>query len=212
MATPDDVLFVIYQRAHGRVHERLALAGWRALHAATIDIGGRRVALVGTKGAGKSTLASAALLAGHAVGGDEVLFTRGGQSLPHPRPFHLKTGTLDLLVGLPHRSTLPRTGDGPGAVYAFEPSRHGWTRTIDVAPIDAVVLVRPERAPDARIVPIGAGAALPRLLAEFFTQPEDSLTRIRHATALLSGADVIDMTPGHPAATISALRDHVAPA
>ncbi len=208
MATPDDVLFVIYQRAHGRVHERLTLAGWRALHSATIDIDGRRIALVGTKGAGKSTLASAALLDGHEVGGDEVLFIRGEQSLPHPRPFHLKPGTFDVLVGLPDRSYLPATGTGDGTVYAFEPSMHGWTRTIDVAPLDAIVLVRPERSPTPHITPIGAGRALPRLLAEFFTQPEDSATRVHDATALLSRLDVVDLLPGHPTATIAAVRAH----
>jgi len=70
----------------------LSVGGWLPLHGGLVTIAGRRLLVVGQKGAGKSTLMLRLLYDGHAVEGDEMVFTRDGVAVALPRSFHLKPG------------------------------------------------------------------------------------------------------------------------
>src|SRR5262249_51463388 len=90
VATPDDVLYIVYSRAHARAIERFLLSGWVILHAAVARVGPRRMLVLGHKGAGKTTLALRLLYSGHAVEGDELAMERNGRVVVLPRLLHLK--------------------------------------------------------------------------------------------------------------------------
>src|SRR5260221_8206062 len=70
--TPDDALFVLYGRCYGRLVHHLTVGGWVPFHGGLVTIAGRRLLLVGEKGAGKSTLVLRLLFDGHDVEGDEM--------------------------------------------------------------------------------------------------------------------------------------------
>ncbi|HUL59757.1 MAG TPA: hypothetical protein VLU43_10800 [Anaeromyxobacteraceae bacterium] len=91
-------------RARGRYH----------LHAATvISPTGRVVLAAGLGGAGKSTLAAAFVLAGHAYLGDDAVFVERREGavrlLAFPRSFHLADGSARALLGTP----VPARGPAP---------------------------------------------------------------------------------------------------
>ena len=204
---PDDVLYEVFRRAHWRVLERMALAGWHAVHAASLLGAEGWVALVGSKGAGKTTLACAAAVAGLAVGGDEILFVRDGEALPHPRPFHVKASTFDLLHGLPEPASLPTSGNGPGAVAAYEPSRHGAERVVAFAPLGAVVLLDDRRGDTPTLAPLSTGEALPRLVGELFDQGQGSARRLAEALALVRSVPVHRLEAAAPEASTALLAE-----
>lgn len=106
-----------------------------ALHAATVEREGRALALVGHSGAGKTTLAAAAVRAGWGYVGDEAGLVDDSLVVhAYHRPLGLRRGGRTLL-GLPlsdepwHRLTQPEPG-----------SRLG--RLVQRAPLAAVVFLR----------------------------------------------------------------------
>lgn len=143
VASPEDVLFVVYSRIHRRAIERFVLSGWVVYHAALASVAGRRVLLLGDSGAGKTTLALRLLLAGHHVEGDELVLEREGKVLALPRAFHLKAGierdvpeVAGVLESLPHMAN--------GDVRALDPSRVGLEWSVAApGPVDELVWIAP---------------------------------------------------------------------
>lgn len=146
-STPDDVLFILYQRCYGRLLEHLRLGGWVPLHGAMATVAGRRLLVLGEKGAGKTTLMLRLLYDGHAVEGDELVFTREGVAVPMPRSFHVKAGTEALIPELAGRlDRLPATSTSDGTrIAAFDPSVAGFPWHIAAGPIDGAFVLRPDR-------------------------------------------------------------------
>ncbi len=140
--SPEDVLYVVYSRIHGRAIERFTLSGWVVYHAAVAEIAGRRMLLLGHSGAGKTTLSARLLYAGHRVEGDELALERSSQVVAVPRSLHLKPGIednvpelFDALPTLPHMNV--------GAIRALDPSRLGFEWNITVGPIDDLIWIAP---------------------------------------------------------------------
>lgn len=235
---PEDVVYLIFRRTYLRIHDYLATAGWWALHAATVTVAGRRLALVGAKGTGKTTLACAFLLAGDRadgspddqptrsdqverdqVDGDEILFLRGDgafgttgtapSTVPLPRPLHLKEGTFEILPRLRDLGALPSVGGDGARVTALEPSRFGYGRRLSVAPLDAVLILG-EREPTPVLDRVGTGEALPTVLAQTFDPPGGAAVRARQVVDLLQRVPVHRLTPGPPAETVVLVRQWAA--
>jgi ABC-type glutathione transport system ATPase component len=82
---PEDAADLVHVRAHRRAFELASLAGWVRVHAATVDLDGTRVLIVGPSGTGKTTLATKLLVEGADVQGDESVLVRRGESLAVPR-------------------------------------------------------------------------------------------------------------------------------
>jgi hypothetical protein len=145
VSTPDDVLFVLYQRCYGRLMDHLTLGGWLPLHGAIATVAGRRMLIVGDKGAGKTTLTLRLLHDGHAVEGDELVFTRGGLALPMPRLLHIKPGTAEVIPELVERvGRLPATSTSDGMrIAAFDPATAGFPWRIALGAVDAAFVLRP---------------------------------------------------------------------
>ncbi|MGL4564330.1 MAG: hypothetical protein ACRCVD_03475, partial [Halioglobus sp.] len=163
-----DVQFHVYQRVYGRALERYVLAGWIGLHAALVNIGGRRMMLLGDKGAGKTTLTSSLLFANHMIEGDELVLLREGTAMAFPRRLHLKPGIEKQIPELaPHLDDLPTAFAGPQAVRGLDPAELGFRWTINAAPIDHIIWIRANHGHTTTLIPLSSLAILQRLIEGF---------------------------------------------
>jgi hypothetical protein len=144
VASTDDVLYLTYGRSYGRAREPFLQSGWAQLHGGVMRIDGRRVLVVGDKGAGKTALALRLLFDGHGFEGDETVLTRDGVAMPVARNLHVKPGSQTLIPELTAGwDELPSTGTDDGElIRALNPVRAGISWEIQRAMVDlAVVLV-----------------------------------------------------------------------
>ena len=124
------------------------------IHAASLRAGGRRVLLVGPKGAGKTVLTLHLIRAGHDIEGDENVFVTPDGVVPRPRALRVKELSASLLSHLGTAlSEAPyyQSSLGP-RIYNLDPRRAGasfWR--IGRGAVDAVVLVRPKHGGDSSI-------------------------------------------------------------
>lgn len=147
-----DIMPLIYARCHEAVYR--ALPAHLRVHAGCATLDGRRVLIIGSKGAGKTTLMLRLMFDGVEVQGDErVLVFADGQVVPFPRRFHIRPATLALLPELAAgRFSLPSaaTSDG-GRLFSFAPSDAGQRWRISRQPVDAVVFLHPSHGQETSI-------------------------------------------------------------
>jgi hypothetical protein len=206
--SPADVLHILYQRTYQRLIERLVHSGWVGFHGALINIGGKRLAMLGDKGAGKSTLATTLVSKGYIVEGDEVFLSRSGQITALPRRFHLKPGTVEqvselemLWPDLPHQMS----GDMP--IRALDPSHLGQPWQIDVAPINAMLWITPNHGGETALEPLTAFETLQKLLesAHYWGHSRDLVVT---EAASLSRHGGLELILGSPSDAIEKLLAH----
>lgn len=151
-----------------------------AFHAAVLSNGNHAVAVPGSSGAGKTTLAAAALLSGLQYVSDEALIVDGDHTLGYPRPLALSPWALDFL-GI---------DAGPGWADANEvllaPTRLGVVAA-DGQHVAHIVI--PTRATDFELRPLTrneAASYLLRLCFNHFRQPARTFETVvqlaRHAS------------------------------
>jgi hypothetical protein len=104
----------IHERAHRRAFELADLKGWLMLRGALVDVGERRLLLLGPPGAGKTILTLHLGLGGAAIQGDNRVLLQRGQLLAVPLPLALPEDAGELVPELAAIvSELPRAGDRP---------------------------------------------------------------------------------------------------
>jgi hypothetical protein len=199
----------VHVRAHRRAFELASLAGWARVHAATVDLEGARVLVVGSSGSGKTTLAARLLLDGADVQGDESVLVRRGASLAVPRALHLKPGYQEWLpeVG-PLAADLPVVGD----VTVLDPARLGRPWRLREAPIDHVVLLeRPVGAVAGPVTcePVDGGTVLEALVGDAFPLAETNARMVATLAGAIGHARGHRLSPGTPAAMVETLRGAV---
>jgi hypothetical protein len=177
---PEDVLAILYRRCHQRAYHLLALGGWTLVHGAVVTVGGDRILITGDSGTGKSTLALHLLLHGAAVEGDELALVRDGQVVSLPRRFRLKPGTLDVVPALRGlASGLPHIAPDGVVVSAFDPTEAGYRWSLQLGPVDALVLAEPNHGSGSSLREIATADAFPRLLKQLHRVEDTPADRSR---------------------------------
>ncbi len=168
VGSADDVLFRIYRRVYRRVLDRYVLAGWVVLHAGAVKVNGSRLAILGDKGAGKTTLMTRLMCAGHQLEGDELLLARGDQLLAVPRRLHLKP---DIESNVPQLAgqldDLPVTRAGDTKIRALDPVLHGFDWQISVGAVDHWIWLSPNHGGNTRLDKMTSFIMMQRMLESY---------------------------------------------
>ena len=115
------------------------------IHGASVMINGRRLAITGDKGAGKTTLMLSLLAAGHEIEGDEHLVPEPDGVIARPRTLRVKPGSLQLVAGLPagiERTPTIDIWEG-GYIHAVSPAIFGRPWVVRPGRLDALVFIAP---------------------------------------------------------------------
>jgi hypothetical protein len=205
----DTAADAIHVRAHRRAFELASLSGWARVHAATVDLDGARVLVVGSSGAGKTTLAARLLLDGAEVQGDESVLVRRDASLAVPRALHLKPGYERWLPEIgPIAAELPVVGE----VTVLDPARLGRPWRLREAPIEHVVLLEGVAGGhDGPVTcePVDGGRVLEALLTDAFPVAETKARMVATLAGAIGRARGHRLTSGPPDAMVDALRTGV---
>lgn len=198
----------LYLALHRRAFADASLRGWTRLHAATLDLDGKRVLVAGPSGTGKSTTAArVALDVGiGAVQGDESVLIDGRSSLAVPRPFHVKTGSFGVVPELDAVTDRRRIDEV--TVMDLHSSFGGADSTADVlrvAPVDGIVLLA-ERGEDPVLAPVGPGEVIEALARDVFLLEESRADVVRRVATMVGSARLVRCHAGTPPATVAALR------
>lgn len=160
------------------------------LHAATVQIGGRTLALMGESGAGKSTLAFALTRRGHRLLSDDLTVLAAGEGaitlLPAYPRLKLWRDTL-VAMGQPHEA-LRRVRDGMDKfdlqpMADFDPSPR---------PLDGIVLLRQGEAVSLTRMPTAEAVAL---LCANVARPQVAYRLGRKAALFFEAARITGAVP-----------------
>ena len=138
------------------------------LHAACLRNAGRRVILVGTEGAGKTTLTLGLMLRGYEIEGDENVFVDGRGVIARPRGMRVKERALARLPEIADRiAAAPFLTDLYGRkIYNLDPRMIGSRWQIREGAVELVVLLRSNHGGASSMRPLGPLAAGRELMAE----------------------------------------------
>lgn len=203
MPTSNEARDLLYIRAHRRAFEWASLAGWVRVHAATVDLDGVRVVLVGRSGSGKSTLALRLLLDGAAFQGDESVLVRRGTSLAVPRPLFVKAGYERFAPELAALAPgLPRTEEA----LIVDPGLLGPPWRLRQAPVDHFVLLDDRPGPPG-CQPAERAELLEALLHDTFLFLETKSKLVATLAPVVADGRTHRLHRTDPAAMVLALRE-----
>lgn len=160
------VIWEIYRHVFRDIH--ISHPTCPLLHCATVLIDGRRIAIVGGKGAGKTTLTLFLLAAGYAIEGDEHLVIEPQRVITRPRTLRIKEGSFDVLANLPPTiRSEPRIElwDG-GFVYGVSPGFFGRDWRVTPGSLDALVFLDSNHGGRSVAKRMTAQAALARMMPQ----------------------------------------------
>jgi hypothetical protein len=191
-ACEDELLVRINEWALDSEPERLHV------HAGLVERAGVGVLLVGTKGAGKSTLTAHLVRSGWIYHTDEMVGFDVDAPLvgrSFPRPLTLKSGSWPMFPDLP---SIPR---GARAEWShervhFPPGEVGDITTDFCVEVAAVIFLGRDAGPVGTLVPVGAGEAVERLLAETFDVTRLDLAGLEILVALAAGTQLFTLNVG----------------
>ncbi|MEM1110340.1 MAG: hypothetical protein AAGI11_00410 [Pseudomonadota bacterium] len=182
-----DLLHVIFRRIYVRLTERFTAAGWIVFHGGLVEVEGRHVALLGDKGAGKSTLCANLQAEGYGVQGDESMLYRNGVAIAQPRRFHLKPGTREHVDGLHELwDALPFQHSFSFKVRALDPAALGHPWRIRPVELDHLVWLEPNHDADSGLESISSLEMLRCLLMSAKQWQGERDDVVRQSTLLAS--------------------------
>lgn len=185
---------------HGRVFERSLSDRPDApiLHAASLVRGGRRVLLVGAKGAGKTTLTLRLASCGFTLESDENVFITGAGVAARPRGCRIKEASLPLLPDIATAVEVsPFIIDYRGArIFNLDPRTAGIRWSISEGPVDAILLVRANHGGLSSLREIPAMAMVRGLMSEVALQPGQQVRALSQVARLASSGRRFDLSLG----------------
>jgi hypothetical protein len=192
---PRDVAIAVFERAHRRMFELASRKGWLRIHGAVLEVGGRRLAVIGWSGAGKTTLALAALAAGLPAESDESFLSDGHRVLAAPRRFHCEAGTFELVPAAREWAERSPLLHHVEPTWAIDPGEVTGRWELRCAPLDAIVVLTGH--PEPRVRPIGVPDALPALLAEALPATESRAAVMARLAPLLAAQPLVALDGDH---------------
>jgi hypothetical protein len=144
------------------------------LHAAVVSFEGARLALLGDKGFGKTTLMLRLIEEGATVEGDENVVITPDGAITRPRRLHVKEASLPLVPALADAiRASPSTTDWMGSrVFACVPSLRGGRWEIAERPIDHLIFTEPNFGGASILSPLSPDAAFARMIETAFMPPQ----------------------------------------
>jgi hypothetical protein len=190
-----DVTSLLLGPVLGRV---LRLRGLLCLHASVVAVGGRALAVVGHKGAGKSTVAAGLAAAGHGVLADDIAVVTGGQGtlVVHPGYARLRLWNPAIEAFVGSRDTLSRVVSVRNKRFLdlSTDDRAPWRFQSRPLPLAAVYVLGPRRPEDVPgVTPLSPSAALMVLGAHGYAS--DTLTTAGRAREFDALADLVRRVP-----------------
>ena len=175
------------------------------LHAACLRRDGRRFLLVGSKGAGKSTLTIRLMRAGYEVEGDENVFVNHSSVIARPRGCRVREGALAQLAdvaGLVSSQPCYLDHDTGERVFNCDPRALGsaaWK--ISEGRADAVFVLRPNHGGYSSVRPLQPSAMVQSLMSETGWKETGRGASVGNLVALATSASAFDLSLGdHPTA------------
>lgn len=174
------------------------LPGTPVLHAACLRRGGRRLLLVGEKGAGKTTLTLRLLLHGYRIEGDENVFVRNGFVVARPRGLRIKQSSSQFLPEL--AGLLPQLGYLTDyldqRIYNLDPRVLGFDWRIEEGRADIIILLRANHGGYSSIRSVPTMFLVQEIMREVGLRAEARGAAIGSIVTLCSGAKGYDLSLG----------------
>lgn len=185
-----------------------AREGYTRLHAGSVTLEGRRFLVAGPKGAGKSSLLLKLLVGGAEVHGDENVLFRGEETIPLPRKFHLRDGTLEMVPELKGTAAGLRRYE-PSSVPPlcfFDPTNAGHPWRVTAAPADAIVFLEPAFGGDSVLEPFPKVEMVQSLLFQTLNLAEKAGPQIEDLSGLVRRCASFRLRNGNLEQAVAALR------
>jgi hypothetical protein len=168
------------------------------LHAAALRHGGRRVLLIGRKGAGKTTLALRLVQAGYEFEGDEHAFIEPDGITARPRACRVKSTSADFLPGAAaailaspfHRDEWGRQ------IFNVDPRALGGTWRIEKGQADCVIMLAPNHGGYSSIRPLAPLSLSQALMFEFTPPPTGRSAAVAALAKFVSVGRGFDLSLG----------------
>lgn len=185
--------------AHLFIHSLADYPTAPIVHAASLRRGGRRILLVGPKGAGKTTLVLHLIQEGYEVEGDENIFVTPEGLIARPRGLRVKQSTAALFPGLAGVLVkAPYYEDTLGQrIYNLDPRSVGalsWC--IKKGRADATILLRPNHGGYSSLRPVSSLTLMRDMLPECGLSRTDRGQAIRSLTKVIGFARGFDLSLG----------------
>jgi hypothetical protein len=206
--TPADITDYLHRRLFSLAIEERSED--LVLHAACLRRGGRRVLMVGTEGAGKTTTTLRLMLSGYEIEGDENVFINAESVTARPRGMRVKQGTLAQLPQVAARiAQAPHLVDHDGRkIYNLDPRILGANWQIRSGTVDVILLLRANHGGASSIRPLSPIAAAREIMEEIGFPPVGRGRAVAALARLTGQAQSFDLSLGEPTQAV-ALIDRV---
>jgi hypothetical protein len=181
-----------------------AVSDLTKLHAGCTAIDGGHLVIVGGTCTGKTTLMTRLLFEGFSAGGDDLLLLRGGQVIPFPRRFRLRSEALSLL---PEIASMAQQLPHDAGRLALNPRQAGFRWEIGFARAAAIVLLErgdSGRAAELEICPKHVTAR--RIMAQSNPPSRGPGAWVADVCALVESAPCYVLYSGSLSSSAEALR------
>ncbi len=179
------------------------------IHAGCGDYNGYRFLAVGDKGAGKSTLMTHLLSEGFGVSGDELVLIDDSGTMPFPRRFHLKDGSIGLLPDIESMiGEVPFISlYGKGKIYSFSPLDAGYEWKIENRKADVIFFLEPNHGGESRIEECTKIEMANRLMPMSFLSESRDHLKIGGLCRVIDNADCYLLSIGDLSAAADSMRE-----